>query len=226
MNSWPHTLFKLGLLALGLLFAASAAFLLDMSASTRDQTIRFLAGPSCRAYDPHTLIITTGDGITTLCVTGMETKPLAWRLSRDGSRLAFALPAGVTPKPQARQYPNYLPESMWFVVDRTGDNLQRFRLADNTWLSLSVDGQYAQVPLPCSLASAGRCSYQINQIDSGHMVCRYEVWSLFYSYGDAKCTSIPLRNGQIWDVRKESNDRACAFWGPKAQNFPTCAGSK
>lgn len=147
---------------------------------------------------------------TTWCLSGLPRTAIHWQWSPDNGRFAYALQDKNNPTRQLSGRWGYaeIDNLNWYIMKGTGGGHRRFSEPDPHFFSFSPDGQYAEYS---TYNDYGKNKYVIVKIANNHLICRYELYNLWYSEGTPPCNNIKLRDGTIWDIRTEQNRDACEY---------------
>ena len=154
------------------ILVASFIAIMTLSSEKHNQPMEVLTKGECLPNWLNAITITGSDGLTRMCLSGEDKKPLYWYWSPDGSRLAYALLNDTITFSPVDVRHGYVrnPATYWFVIDADGKNQQRFPPADNKGFSFSADGQYAEVTALCNDLQ-GSCRINVYRIDKIEIVC-------------------------------------------------------
>lgn len=183
----------------------------------RSQSIISLAEGACSIINSENAqeIIRESDE-TAWCLSGVAQPVIDWQWSPDGELLAYAVADANNPERQLSGRWGYakLPNYNWYLLDANGANHRRFRAPEPFGFSFSQDGQYATFP---TYSDYGTTRVEVIHVRSEKLVCRYSSFNLWYSEEEPPCPAIQLKNGEIWDIRTETNRSACEYhvenWG-------------
>jgi len=179
---------------------------------SRKQPVRILpnACDGATNSDKQAFTITASDDVTEQCLIIEAAQELiTWRWSEDGNVFAYALldPTTTLPAMDGRRGYYRPPATKWHIADSVGNNVKRFSIADNKKLEFSVDGKYAAIQEYCYYTT---CQHSIYEVSTSEKICEYKTEAVWF--GESDCPNLVLKDGRIWDIRKEINDAGCRYY--------------
>ncbi|MGB0385723.1 MAG: hypothetical protein ACPGWR_12960 [Ardenticatenaceae bacterium] len=152
------------------------------------------------------------------CLPENKPYPIAWRWVLYEGIFACAIPIDNPPKESGGHRWVQSVAVKWLIFDFEHGQMMPFPEAEYRGLSLSRDGQYAIVSEGCHKDTCNRTVYRISVASiSSKKVCKYKTRGVWYAGG---CPPLPLRDGQMWDIKAETNAQGCEFYRQQGWGEP------
>lgn len=147
---------------------------------------------------------------TTWCLSGLPRTAIRWQWSPDRRFFAYALQDKNNPTSHLSGRWGYAEIDLlnWYIMNADGTGHRQFSAPDPHYLRFIANGEYAEYT---TYNDYGRSEHEVVNIPDGSLVCRYNLYNLWYSEGKPPCSNIQLSNGTMWDIKTERTRSACEF---------------